>query len=301
MGLAVDMTRAPMNWIRAFAASAATESFAIAARELGVTQPAVSKQIKALEDHLGQKLFSRTPQRVTLTAAGKAFAPIVQDALAAIDRGSLAIFGGREVQTVRLYAHNLFASSWLAERYRQLEEDNPGLSIEVHDHLSPLGGDTASDSVKIFYGDIPPECDLLFNDEIYPVATRDFAKRISEPEDLLQYRLLEVGANRIGWARFLEAVAPHIGGTARFRLVGSTPIALAIAAGGGGIALARGPASDFLLSSYGLVRCLPGSTIMDQKGFYLQAIGRKPATPAAARLRAWLEGQAAEERTRRGR
>lgn len=74
----------PLNWFRAFEAAARTLSFTAAAEEIGMTQSAVSQQVKALEQRLGTPLFERRPRGLTLTDAGRRLLPQVDAALAAL-------------------------------------------------------------------------------------------------------------------------------------------------------------------------------------------------------------------------
>src|SRR5688572_31662937 len=70
----------PLSAIRAFEAAARHGSFTKAADELGMTQAAVSYQVKVLEDRIGNPLFLRQPRRVVLSEAGKRLAPAVSEA-----------------------------------------------------------------------------------------------------------------------------------------------------------------------------------------------------------------------------
>ena len=72
----------PMNWLRAFEATARLSSFTAAGEELCLTQPAVSYQVRSLEDRLGFKLFDRKPRNLKLTDMGEAYLPRVQQAFA---------------------------------------------------------------------------------------------------------------------------------------------------------------------------------------------------------------------------
>ena len=76
----------PLNWLRAFEVSARHLSFTGAAGELGMTQSAVSQQIKALENHLRRPLFLRQVRRLELTEAGRGYLPVVQEAFATLAR-----------------------------------------------------------------------------------------------------------------------------------------------------------------------------------------------------------------------
>ncbi len=75
------MPALPLNAIRAFEAAARAGSFVQAGAELGVTSAAVSQQVRALEDHLGKRLFLRQGNRITLTDAGRAVYPRIEAAL----------------------------------------------------------------------------------------------------------------------------------------------------------------------------------------------------------------------------
>src|SRR5437762_11319177 len=78
----------PLNALKAFEAAARHESFTRAAEELGVTQGAVSHQVKALEGELGVKLFNRERQRLISTEAGREYLIVVRDALDRIAVGT---------------------------------------------------------------------------------------------------------------------------------------------------------------------------------------------------------------------
>ena len=72
----------PLNWLRAFEASARALSFTSAAQELSMTQSAVSQQIKSLENALGRTLFLRRVRGLELTDEGRGYLPTVQAAFA---------------------------------------------------------------------------------------------------------------------------------------------------------------------------------------------------------------------------
>ncbi|NEU36714.1 LysR family transcriptional regulator, partial [bacterium LRH843] len=71
----------PLNWIRAFEASARHSSFAAAARELNLTATAISHQIRSLEQQIGHPLFERRARSVRLTGMGASYLPEVRKAL----------------------------------------------------------------------------------------------------------------------------------------------------------------------------------------------------------------------------
>ena len=111
--------------IRAFEAAARHASFTKAAEELGMTQAAVSYQIKVLEERVGAPLFLRRPRQVVLTEAGQRLAPAVTEAFALIARGLCrrraaaprARWSSARVQT--------FASNWLARHLGSFQIAHP--------------------------------------------------------------------------------------------------------------------------------------------------------------------------------
>lgn len=80
----------PLNALHVFEAAARLKSFTRAGEEMGMTQTAVTYQIKLLEDHLGEPLFFRRPRQVTLTPAGERLAPKVAEGFPSLPRRSAA-------------------------------------------------------------------------------------------------------------------------------------------------------------------------------------------------------------------
>ena len=100
-----------MSMLTAFEAAARTGSFTAAAAELSLTQGAVSRQIKALEDQIGTPLFTRKGQRVTLTPTGALYAdPILDAGLGGGERRRLFLPIGTDAAT----AAKLRSQGWVA-------------------------------------------------------------------------------------------------------------------------------------------------------------------------------------------
>ena len=76
----MEVSKMPLNALRAFEASARLGSFTRAGLELRVTQTAISHQVKALEQTLGVTLFERLPRGLALTDEGLALLPVLTDA-----------------------------------------------------------------------------------------------------------------------------------------------------------------------------------------------------------------------------
>ena len=93
----------PLNWLRAFEASARALSFTEAAQELHLTQSAVSQQIKSLESALGRQLFHRRARGLELTDIGRCYLPTVQAAFNTLEEGTAVLTGRNEPDVLELH------------------------------------------------------------------------------------------------------------------------------------------------------------------------------------------------------
>jgi len=118
--------------MRTFEQVAAHESFAGAARSLGISPSSVSKQIRALEDRLGVRLIHRTTRRVTLTQAGRVFFERAQKILGEVDDLELTVRGlhSEPRGTLRVSAPQDFGRVYLCEAVGAFAAEYPHLRIE---------------------------------------------------------------------------------------------------------------------------------------------------------------------------
>ena len=238
-----------LNWLRVFEAAARMESFARAAAELGMSPPAVSQQVRALEGHFGQALFTRGARHVRLTRAGAAFLPAVRQAL-------------------NPSVHLVLTTG------NRLDEMRAG-----HADVLIAFGSAA---------DFPDHAEAVMDGRLYPVARADIAATVAVPGDLLKHRLIEIATHRSGWAQVLAAAGVEEEPRRAVTFVDATPLALAMVASGHGIALARAPASDGLIEAYGLKACLGDFSVKGSQAYYLVLASEMAPRPAARALRDWL-------------
>jgi LysR family glycine cleavage system transcriptional activator len=128
--------------LRAFESTARHLSFTKAARELHVTQSAISRHVRSLEDELGRPLFVRMHRAVVLTDAGRKFAEDLGAGFLQIHRAVEAL-GGAKAQRLRVSAEPAFAARWLLERLGRFSIAHPQveLELETSDELRVLGRD----------------------------------------------------------------------------------------------------------------------------------------------------------------
>lgn len=137
----------PLNAVRAFAAAARHLSFTRAALELHVTHSAISRQIKALEAHLGVDLFERRTRQVLLTAAGHQFHAQVGPALDQIGAAATALRVRSSPCAVRVNVRPTFAVRWLIPRLPGFVAKHPGIEPQVI--TSTLAPDKAVDEFDL--------------------------------------------------------------------------------------------------------------------------------------------------------
>src|SRR5918995_7135745 len=101
----------PLNALRAFEATARHLSVKNAAEELCVTPGAVSQMVKALESHLGIKLFQRVNRGIYLTDAGQSYLPPVRNAFRQIAEASRRITGSADTGLLTVSATPFFAAA----------------------------------------------------------------------------------------------------------------------------------------------------------------------------------------------
>jgi LysR family transcriptional regulator, glycine cleavage system transcriptional activator len=184
----------PMSAIRVFEAAARHQSFTRAAEELGMTQAAVSYQIRMLEDRVGTPLFTRLPRQVVLTAKGRQLAPAVTEAFEALRDA----FSGLEetVQSVlSITTLTTFASAWLVPRLGRFQQLHPDIAVQI-DVSTQIVDLTQSDfdiAVRSGTGEWPGlEAQFLFPSHFTPVGSPDLLRSadLREPADLLKLPIL---------------------------------------------------------------------------------------------------------------
>jgi LysR family glycine cleavage system transcriptional activator len=120
----------PLSAVRVFEAAARQEHFTTAAEELGMTQAAVSYQIRALEERVGVKLFERSKGRVKLTEAGRRLLVPLSDAFDRID-GAFAALRTEDDSQLAISTTITFANTWLAWRIGGFQMEHPDLAVRL--------------------------------------------------------------------------------------------------------------------------------------------------------------------------
>lgn len=282
----------PLTWLRAFEAAARTLSFTTAAGELNVTQAAVSKHVKSLEQYLRHPLFIRRPRSLELTKSGAAYLPKVQDALDRLAVGTREVFGLRRTESLTLRCAVSFAVNWLTPRLPDFLERYPHTSIRIISSVWIDGFDEAAFDLDIQYGTgFWPgiTSHRLTWDRITPICAPDLADRVAlvSPDDLERHRLLHVLGYQEGWGTWLKAAGATRVDAGQGLQLDTSLAAFELAAHGAGVALGRTCLAAPYRASGRLIAPFELEVLINE-AFYLLEPAGGPAHPDAARFVDWL-------------
>ena len=222
--------RAPLEAIRCFEVAGRHQSFAKAARELGVTSGAVAHRVRTLEQYLGVKLFERQSHGLALSARGQALLIEVQHMLGALEKTIERFRAGASAGTLKLVAAEAFAEMWLMPRLAAFRSAHPEIVIEFETSLSDHHEiDPARREFDVwiaFVGSVPRtvQSEVLFEETLVPVCSPAFLASRGRPEhpaDLHGWPLLYDLAWDDYWAHWFacrEAGAPDMSRASGYRL-----------------------------------------------------------------------------------
>lgn len=289
----------PLQWLRAFEAAARLESFTAAAQELGLTQAAVSQQVRSLETRLGRPLFRRLAHGLKATEAALAYLPTVQRALDLLAEGTAEVFGGDRA-AVRVRATPGFALLWLVPRLPAFRAREPDIALNLSLATWPEAADEPQVELEVRpgFGDWPGlTSHRLTWERAMPLCAPAYAQRLAlaGPRDLSRARLLHAVGFAVGWPQWLAAagcgaeVTIEAGAGDQFD---SLLPALSLAAAGEGVVLGRSALAQPYLDRDELISPL-GPALEIEEAFYLLHRGVTPQSAAAKRFLEWLLEEAA--------
>ena len=285
------MSIPPLAALRAFEAVARHLSFTRAAEELGMTQAAVSYQIRMLEERMGAPLFLRKPREVVLTETGALFARPTVDAFEIL-REAYADPSADSVSTLPISTVPTFAGAWLSPRLGKFQMNNPDLAVrlETSDNLVDFAREDISVAIRAGNGNWTGlTAQRLMDVEYAPMLSPELAKKhdLREPADLLKLPLLDRGDRN--WAVWMRQAGVDFQETApRPGLTLTTDLHEARAAlAGYGVALLTPRFFRFELATGGLIQPFPLVARNGRSYFLVYPPGRRNR-PAIRKFRAFL-------------
>ncbi|MCP4326424.1 MAG: LysR family transcriptional regulator [Alteromonadales bacterium] len=169
------------SMLSAFDAAARTGSFTNAAKELALTQGAISRQINALEQQLTVKLFHRSRQNITLTEVGKAYAKEINSALSHIRSATLNLMTNPDGGILNIAILPMFGSRWLMPRLANFLEKHPQITINTVSKLSQFDFVHEDVHCAIHFGKADwsqANCTFLMAEESVAVCSPSLLKKI---------------------------------------------------------------------------------------------------------------------------
>jgi len=188
-----------------FEAAARLHSFTKAADELGVTQPAVSRQVRTLEEMLGVPLFYRHHRAIALTSEGEALYAVVAESMQRIAGAFDRIAGGQHMQEVVLVTTAAFSRFRLMPRLADLKRVQPQLKLRLTTQMftADLRHNEVDLSVRYGNGKWGDGTSiLLYDEEVFPVCSPAWLRANQAPQtlaDLAHAPLIESLTNSEGW------------------------------------------------------------------------------------------------------
>ncbi|AXM94576.1 LysR substrate-binding domain-containing protein [Pseudomonas plecoglossicida] len=271
-------------------------SFTLAAQELGVTQAAVSKQVRQLEENIGAQLFQRLHRSIRLTSEGQALFAVVSDSLQKIASVFDRLSEGGEEQELVLSTTATFSQLRVMPRLGKLRAALPHVRLRMATQM--FTGDLRNHDVDLLvrYGNGRWEDGSalkLFEEAIFPVCSPQWLERhapVDSLEALYRTDLLDADATSEGWMtwptwfRELGENPPKLRYSLRSHLYTDT---IQAALQGHGVALGWGRMLDHLLASGELVR-LTDLMVKPREAYYLVVPHGRETTATVLGLVEWL-------------
>lgn len=282
------MARLPsLDLLRGFEAAARHLSFTQAAKELHVTQSAVSRQIKTIEDQLGVALFRRLNRALLLTEEGQALSRAVATALGGIEQAVARLSRLADDRPITVTTSVSFAALWLVPRLARLRAAHPHIDVRLaaSNDLADLRRDRIDVAIRFCEPKAaPPGAVPLVGEDVFPVAsprlTRDRVRPLRTPADLKHHVLLHFD-NPVGelpwltWQEWLLALKVPGLEPAGALLFSHYDQLVRAAIDGEGVGLGRGPLVEHHMSSGELVAPFHDRVTVTRKYFVIVAPGAR--------------------------
>jgi LysR family glycine cleavage system transcriptional activator len=284
------MKNAPsLTSLRAFSVVGNCLSVTAAAEQLGVTQSAVSRQIKALEDTLDLKLFSRVGNRITLTEEGRVFHQRVFETFGLLENAVDEAAGALQRPKIHLQAPPTLAARWLTRRLSSYPHKFPGVELAVHTESWP---DIRMDCVVRFGTHPTPGSEhvqLLLEQHI-AVCSRSLC---SDPEAMRASCRLHVFDKSVRfplWDDWLELEPdnPNVPSGTSMEFA-TLDLAIQAAKNSVGVAIVDRNMIEFELSAGSLVQLSP-TTVVGPNGYWLEISEEQQAKTRSVQFFRWLRG-----------
>lgn len=290
----------PMNSLIVFEAAARHLSFTKAADELTVTQGAISRQIRQLEEYLGKELFTRSNRNISLTPTGLQYYQTIYSSLLNVAQATAEIKKWQGEHQITVATTNAMAALWLLPKVASFQQNNEGIDLRILTTEDILDLYKMDFDIALFYCRTAPEkmkITTLFPEEVFPVCSPSYLAQFnaeSSPEDILGKALLYLDDSQkdwITWAEWFEAVNYPVVKPKNRVNINNYPMLLQAAINGQGVALAWGSLIDDYLRAGTLIRPVD-AVLRTQANFCMLEPAERGIIPSSVKhFRNWLLDQ----------
>lgn len=284
----------PLNSLKCFEAAGRLLSFTDAAKELNVTQAAISHQIKVIEEFLGISLFDRYPRRLALTEPGKTLLPEV---IEAFDRVSTAItLLGQEQYSnmINVRLGPSFAARWLSPRLKYFWLQYPEIDLCLFHANAPTDFEREDIDIAVTYGkgDWPGlVADKLLTLDFFPVCSPAFMhndKPLTDIDNLRYYTLMHDASHEC-WHDWIQLAQLNGIGAENGTIIDDTNVLIQAAIDAQGIALGSTAFIQDHLDSGRLVKPF-NISLVNEFSYYVVCPESHLNNPAVRAFKEWLLG-----------
>ncbi|UWR23222.1 LysR substrate-binding domain-containing protein [Sulfitobacter sp. S190] len=276
----------------AFEACARLGSATSAATELSLTQSAISRQIKTLEEQLGVQLMARKGRRLVLTQTGTEYVREIREVLGRLAQASVNARTERRSGTLNLAILPAFGMHWLAPRLSDFSQAHPEITVNLSTRLRPFSIGSSPFDAAIHFGHTDwPGVDYLslMPEIVVPVCARDLpGAPFDDPSALHGLPLLHLETRPRAWQRWFEAIGDDTPLPDGMMFDQFATMAQAAMHGLGVALLPTFVAEPYLRD--GQLQLAAERTGESIGSYYLVWPDDRPAAAPLAAFRAWLEG-----------
>ena len=286
----------PLNSMKCFEAAGRLLSFTDAAKELNVTQAAISHQIKIIEEYLGVPLFIRSPRKIALTEQGKVLLPNIVEVF---DKLSIAVESINQEQQfsnmVNVRLAPSFAAKWLSPRLKYFWSQYPEINLSLYHAHPPVDFEREEFDLAVTYGrgkwpNVISE--QLLSLDFFPVCSPAFMendKPLSKIDNLRYYSFLH-DANYECWADWLVLAGANDIVSNQGTIIDDTNVLIQAAIDGQGVALGSTTFVEDHLKSGRLVKPFD-VTLRNDFAYYVVSTEQKLLNSAVRAFKDWLLSQ----------
>ena len=284
------------SWLRTFEAAARHLNFTSAARELGLTQTAVSLHIRSLEGELGAKLFTRAARRIELTELGQSYALTVRRALSDIALSTNSLFGPATRQTLTIRAAISTATYWIAAELPEFSRLYPDIPVRLVSHIwnDSAGPADVDIEIRLGYGDWPGViAGKLCDETIVPVCRAD--RPAPGLNRMPSAPLIHILGYEDNWARYFEAHGLAYDQNAIRHSADTTVAALQLVMAGAGLATVLTRFARNAIAQGAPLQIAGPPIPFAQSHYLIRPEGAGTLTGSARLFEAWLRDRLASD------